>query len=65
MLSFEIGQRESGFYSARTDSQTDKVCMSVPYSNIDDMFFCRITVYSGILYALILSYCWCILNEAK
>ena len=24
MLNFEIGQRESGFYSGRTESQTDK-----------------------------------------
>ena len=25
MLSFEIGQRESGFYSERTESQTDRI----------------------------------------
>ena len=25
MLGFEIGQRESGFYSGRTESQTDRI----------------------------------------
>ena len=25
MLTFEIGQRESGFYSERTDTQTDRI----------------------------------------
>ena len=32
MLSFEIGQRESGFYSERTDTQTDGQSHPVPYS---------------------------------
>ena len=39
MLGFEIGQRESGFYSERTESQTDRQTEScqhpVPYYNID------------------------------
>ena len=39
MLSFEIGQRESGFYSERTDRQTDRITESpnhpVPYYYID------------------------------
>ena len=44
MFSFEIGQRESGFYSERTDRITDSVRIKnqtescqhpVPYYNID------------------------------
>ena len=39
MLSFEIEQREGGFYSARTDTQTegqtDTQNHPVPHSNID------------------------------
>ena len=31
VLSFEIGQREGGFYSGRTDTQNHPV----PHSNID------------------------------
>ena len=43
VLSFEIGQRESGFYSERTDRITDRQTEScqhpVPYYNIDITFF--------------------------
>ena len=39
MFSFEIGQRESGFYSERTDRQNHRQTKScqhpVPYYNID------------------------------
>ena len=39
VLSFEIGQRESGFYRTQTDGRTDRKTdgqtHSVPYSNID------------------------------
>ena len=35
MLGFEIGQRESGFYSERTESQTESCQHPVPYYNID------------------------------
>ena len=31
MLDFEIGQRESGFYSERTELQTESQSHSVPY----------------------------------
>ena len=36
MLSFEIGQRESGFYSERTDRQTESPNHPVPYYHIDN-----------------------------
>ena len=39
MLGFEIGQRESGFYSERTESQTDRI---MPTSST--------VLYAGILY---------------
>ena len=35
MLSLEIGQRESGFYSERTDRITESCQHPVPYYNID------------------------------
>ena len=37
MLSFEIGLRESGFYSERTESQTESCQHPVPYYNIDNV----------------------------
>ena len=38
MLSFEIGQRESDFYSERTESQTESQSHQLPYYNIDINF---------------------------
>ena len=35
MLSFEIGQRESGFYRERTESQIESPNLPVPYYYID------------------------------
>ena len=35
MLGFEIGQRESGFYSERTESQAESHSHPVAYLNID------------------------------
>ena len=36
-LSFEIGQREGGFYTARTDTQTGGQTQPVPYQYIDTL----------------------------
>ena len=52
MLSFEIGQRERGFYSRRTESQSDS--HPVPYYNVDIVSSCLQNYYS-ILYIYIYS----------
>ena len=59
MLSFEIGQRECGFYSERTDRQTDRQTdrwtHPVPYSNIDFHTFIFVYVkYINIQYMYII-----------
>ena len=41
MLSFEIGQRENGFYSARTDRITDG---QITLSNLDNILYNELNI---------------------
>ena len=56
MLSFEIGQREGGFYSGRTDGQTDTQTDTqkhpVPYSNIDSLDYKVHARYNTIIFSV-------------